>query len=383
MRSVKVTRTPLDGHAQASTATLLWEACRRYVDVEAVQGAISNGADVGQAAGAATRHGIAPLLWRALRTAGAVDALGEDQQSLRSVAELHQMEALVIFPRAVSAALLPLIDGGLEPVVMKGPVLAARYPEPGLRPMGDIDVLLPRQYHERALRLLGNAGWEIYRPARRDRYDTVLVNDEIPSLALELHFGLESSYEKVTELDPVALWERRQPLDCLGTPAYGLPVAEELVTLAAHAGKPFHGFSRLVWIADLAMAVGHAEEAQQPVDWEKVSWIAETGRCLTLVGAALALAQRVGVERPEDLFPLPSRGWRAVALRRLFDVSWPLVATGSNTFHLRYALTDGKWRRARLVVGSGHGMPTRRRLLWSTTVPVEALSRWWNLRHTP
>jgi hypothetical protein len=221
------------------------------------------------------------------------------------------------------------------------------------------------------------------RPAHRDRYDTVLVHDDIPSLALELHFGLEASYEKVTALDPLELWERRQPIDCLGTPAFGLPLAEELVTLATHAGKPFHGFSRLVWIADLAMVVGFAAEAEQDVDWKRVHSIAEAGRCLTLVTAALALAEHAGVEVPKDLFPLPSRGWRAAALRRLVDVSWPLVASGSSTFHLRYALTDGKWRRARLVVGSGHGMSTSRRLQWSAAAPAEALARWWNLRHAP
>ena len=331
----------------------------------------------------AVRHGIAPLLWRALDRAGASDALGEAESGLRSVAEVHRMDALLLLPRAVSLALRPLIDEGLEPLVLKGPTLATRYPEPGLRPMEDIDILLPVRDHARALRLLEASGWNVVRAARRDRYDTVLAHSEVPSLALELHYGLESSYERVTKLDALALWERREPIDCLGTPAFGLPVPEELVMLCTHAGKPYHGFTRLIWIADLAMVVGYAAETGEPVEWDRVRSIAEAGCCLTLVSAALALAQRAGVQAPESMFPLPAQGWRAAALRRLFDVSWPIEVDDPAAFHLRYALTDGWWRRARLVIGSGHGMPASQRIRWSAAVPVEALSRWWDLRRSP
>jgi hypothetical protein len=374
----------LDSEVRRATASLLWEACRRYPDKGKVATAISNGADTPAAASLwAARHGIGPLLWRAIRCAGAVEALGEAGPRLRSAAEVHRMEALLIFPRAVSMALEPLIDGGLEPLVLKGPTLAARYPEPGLRPMSDIDVLLPPRDHARALRLLEASGWTVARAARHDRYDTVLVHSEVPSLSLELHYGLESSYERVTKLDAVDLWERREPIDCLGTPAFGLPVAEELVMLCTHAGKPYHGFTRLVWIADLAMVVGYTSERGQAVQWERVHSVAEASSCLTLVSAALALARRAGVQAPESLFPLPAQGWRAAALRRLLEVSWPMEVDDPASFHLRFALTDGWWRRARLLIGSGHGMTMSRRVRWSATAPFEALSRWWDLRHSP
>ena len=221
------------------------------------------------------------------------------------------------------------------------------------------------------------------RAARRDRYDTVLVHSEVPSLALELHYGLEASYERVTKLDAMALWNRREPIDCLGTPAFGLPVPEELVMLCAHAGKPYHGFTRIVWIADLAMVVGYATETGQAVQWDRVRSVADAGCCLTLVSAALAMAQRAGVRTPESMFPLPAHGWRAAALGRLLDVSWPMEVDDPAAFHLRYALTDGWWRRARLVGGSGHGMRMDRRIRWSVAAPIEALSRWWDLRHSP
>ena len=66
-----------------------------------------------------------------------------------------------------------------------------------------------------------------------EHYDTVLLHEHVPSLSLEVHYGLERASQRVTALDPEALWARRVPLDCAGTPAFGLAQADELVVLAA------------------------------------------------------------------------------------------------------------------------------------------------------
>ena len=78
----------------------------------------------------------------------------------------------------------------------------------------------------------------------------------MPSLLLELHYGLEGSVRSASPRWTRASCGRGVSRSaCAGTPAFGLPLAEELVVLAAHAGKPHHGFVRLMWIADLAMIV--------------------------------------------------------------------------------------------------------------------------------
>lgn len=362
------------------TSRLLWEACRRNPRPDAVLKAIANGANVVLASEASVRHRISPLLWRALHAAGLVDALGAAKADFGALADVHRMEALILFPRATAMSLGPLTEGGLEPVVLKGPSIAARYPEPGLRPMDDIDLLLPRHQHEEALRLLTNAGWQVLRYSARDHYDTVLTHPGVPSLALELHYGLEANWERTTTLDPETLWERRLPIDCLGTPAFGLPLAEEIVTVAAHAGKPFHGFTRLLWIADLSMIVGRACEVGSGVDWQRVRSFAEEGHCTTVVGAALGLARHAGLDFPTDLFPIPKEGWRGSALTRLLDSAWPLETSEIPTFHIRYALVDGWLRRVRLLLASGHQMSPRTRVKWMITAPGDAVSRWWALR---
>jgi Uncharacterised nucleotidyltransferase len=348
--------------ATEQTSRLLWESCRRDLDLAAVQRALNGGADTALAVAAVAQHRIGPLLWRALGAAGARDALGPDGAALGRMADAFQMEALLLIPRAVALAVRPLTEAGLESLVFKGPAVAARYPEPGLRPMEDIDLLVPAADHRRALDALRGAGWHVARAAGVDHYDTVLIHDHVPSFSLEVHYGLEKASERVTALDPAALWARRVPLDCAGTPAFGLAQADELVVLAAHAGKPFHGFTRLIWIADLAMIVGDAAARGAPVDWDGVCAVAKEARCLTVVGAALELARRVGVDAPSELFPLPSRGWRGPALRQLLSVTWPLTTHELHRYRLNYALTDAPAQRLRnllVLIGNWHGLRMR------------------------
>jgi hypothetical protein len=350
---------PATDPAIEPTAHLLWEACRPDPDPAGVRRALAGGADLSLAVTAADEHRISPLLWRALGAADALDALGPERAALHGTADAFAMEGLLLIPRAVALSVRPLTDVGLEPVIFKGPAVAARYPRPGLRPMEDIDLLLPRAHHARALEALTASGWRVVREAEGEQYDTVLAHDEVPSLFLELHFGLEAASQRVTALDPEKLWALRQPAEVAGTPAFVLPQNEELVVLAAHAGKPHHGFVRLVWIADLAMIVRAAEAAGHPVDWARVRSVARSTHCLTVVGAALAMARRVGVEAPLEMFPVPTGGWRGEAMDQLLSVTWPLTHLGLPGYQLNYALADQRAQRVKILLvllASGHGI---------------------------
>jgi hypothetical protein len=346
------------------TATLLWEACRREPRAAALRRALAGGADIGWAVSAASEHRIGPLLWRALGAAGSLGALGSDEAALGGMADASRMEALLLLPRAVALAVRPLTDAGLEPVVFKGPAVASRYPEPGLRPMDDIDLLLPQADHRRALDALGHAGWQVVRPGGRHTNATVLTHGEVPSFFLEVHYALEGASQRVTALDPGTLWAMRQPLECMGTSAFGLPPAEELVVLATHAGGPHHRFVRLVWMADLAMIVGAAATHGTAVDWDRVRAVAGAAQCMPVVGAALEMARRAGLDAPACLFPLPTRGRRGDAMSRLLSVTWPLTNLELPGWQFRYALTDARAQRVKIFFAHfarGHEIRARAR----------------------
>ena len=275
-----------------AAGVLLWEACRRRPDVEAIHRALADDPDPSVVVPAAIAHGMGPMLWRALGAAAAGGVMGFLGEQLDHEVRVRRLEAELLLPRAVAQAVAPLTDAGLEPIVLKGPSLAARYPEPWLRSMEDIDLFLPRRQHGAALRALRQAGWQVERAGAYDRYDVLLRHPDVPVLALELHYGLEAWYKAVTTIDAEALWSRRVQIDCMGTPAFGLPPEDELVTLAQHAGKPFHSFRRLIWIVDLGVVVGDLADRDKAVDWDAVGALARAVRW-----------HHAGVERAQDGAP--------------------------------------------------------------------------------
>jgi hypothetical protein len=357
----------------------MWESCRRYPDPVTVARCSAETLDTSRLVTVAVAHGLGPLVWRALVRAGATGALGDRGSALELLAFMGRVEETTVVPRALALAVVPLTDAGFEPVVMKGPWLAARYADPGLRPMVDIDLLLPRRQHRDALRVLGRSGWDVVRPSAVDRYDTMLSHPDVPTLPIELHHRLETPLKRVTAVDADDLWDRRIAVDCLGTPVFALPAAEELVMLAQHAGKPYHGFSRLIWIADLGVVVGRCEDEGPGVEWEAVGRLARAYRCTTVVATALAMARHIGVSAPEELFPVPTRGWRGATIARVVHPSWPLHCDGDALFDLQFALPDLRRSRWALLVGSRHMLSEDPAFRWARDVPVESVARAWRL----
>ena len=114
---------------------------------------------------------------------------------------------------------------------------------------------------------------------------------------------------------------------------------------------------------------------ENPVDWQRVRAVAESTHCVTVVGAALAMARRAGVDAPIGLFPLPTRGWRGAAMGQLLSASWPLTHLELPGYHLNYALADDPLQRLKILLvllGSGHGIGARVRRV--ATLPRRLLS---------
>ena len=339
------------GHHQQvdPTASLLWEAARPVVRPDMVVGAIDAGADAARASALAPAHGLGPMLFRALSAAGRAD---EASPSLRSETDLWRAQARVLLPRAVALATEPLLADGLEPVIWKGPALAARYPDPALRPMADMDMILPADQHAPAVAALERAGWRAVKPHGGEHYDTGLVHPSLPGLPIELHFGLNSWRHRPNRLRSDGLWARRQPIELFGSKAFGLAPDDEVVALSAHAGKPYHVFSRLIWATDVVVV-------SDGVDWGAVRDRAETCGCRTVVAVMLRLAAVLGATPPWWVTELPRSGDRRRAIDEVLDVDWPVTVSTEELdeqMHqlqdrLRYALVDGPARAVALLPG--------------------------------
>lgn len=363
-----------------AVADMLWAAGRPEPDAAAVAAAAASldpDDDGPHLAAMAAAHRMSGLLWRALEGTGSTAVLGPAAPEVAALTLALRAQASLVVPRALTLAVAPLQAEGLQPVVLKGPALAVRYPEAGLRPMDDIDLLLPRSQHARALRSLEREGWCVQRGSARDRYDTVLVHPAVPSLPLELHYGLQAFYERATLVDADQLWRRRRPLTIGGTSAHVPRVEDELLMLAAHAGKPFHTYVRLIWAIDLAVVIGR-QESRIGIDWDLIGHQARRWRCRTALFAGLVLAGRLGAEVPpatiEDLRPRGPR-WQARILDTITDMRWPVTVSEGSTFHLRFALADTIWRRFALLAGAAYQMDWGERMLWPVVAGHRALRR--------
>ena len=338
----------------ATTAAVLWAACRPEPDLVGVSAAAASGADLEATANAAIAQRVSPLLWRALRDAGVHTDDAPWVGPLHADAQRCRAQALLLLPRFGAAALAPLRAAGFEPLVWKGAALADRYPEPGLRPMTDVDVLLPAAHHRRAVSVLTTVGWRVAKIPGGGHYETALVHSDLPGLPLELHRGLAMWRERSGGPTARDLLHRRRPTVVGGTPAFGLEPEDELLALAAHAGKPFHGFSRLIWITDLVVVADAARASGRPIDWDRVASEARHRRCVTVLAIALSQAARLGLESPDFVRTPPgATARRARVLAPLLSVEWPVAEPDDQErYRLRFALADRPGRRLALRVGA-------------------------------
>ena len=352
----------------AVTARLLWSAARPVPDPEAVRDAIQAGAAVDRAAEAALEQNVGPLFWRSVQAAGVASALDPATAArLRKDAALRECQAELLQPVALRLIVEPLVAAGFEPLIFKGPAMARLYPEPGLRPMDDVDVILPPAQHDTAIAVLTDAGWaEVRREGAH--YDTYLTHPRVPDLPLELHRDIANPRERANGLSGEDLWSLRTPGDCFGTGAWVLPPEVDLVALASHAAKPFHHFRRLIWSVDFAVLIMRSN-----MDWGRVASFARDARCTTALTVSLHNAARLGAEVPSELRAMDGSATRRASLAAVLDDEWPLIEPDPGVVHrLRYALADTARDRASLFAGEISREGRR-------NIPVNTLRQLWRL----
>lgn len=334
--TMEIDTTTIDVAARRAAAEVLWAAVQvPGPDPAAVRAALAAGPPAAFTVEVALGQRLGPLLHRAVTAADATDAFGAAADALRADYVVRRAQSELLLPRALTLALDPLRAAGIDPLLFKGPAVAARYPESGLRPMDDLDLLVPPEDADRAEAALVAGGW---RPVGRpgDHYDSAFVHPEVPHLPVELHRALSAREDDGTRLTLQRLWAARRPATVLGVPTQVLRPEEDLVALAAHAAKPFHNFTRLIWVVDLAMVVA----TEPDLDWDRLLQLARTVRCRTAVAMGLRLAVGLGVQVPEAALVVPGGRRRRRALAPVLDRGWPTAAPDE---HLRGSLRFAMW----------------------------------------
>ncbi len=250
----------------------------------------------------AEAHGLAPLFYVHTRAAG-VQLPPAVKRKLQGLYLRHR-DANRVRTGVLRNILSAYAAAGVPALVLKGAALSHTvYPEPGLRPMSDLDILVREEDLWRAQSLLASQGFDAPLPANpavaHRHLAVAALQVEGLSVHVEIHHKLLSDYfdyaaSFVRSLarpisapsERAALsaggpaqepaWARLEgltapphPFDLAGLTAHTLSYEDTLGYLSWHLTSHVNvwDFGRLIWVADI---VSLAERFAAEVDWERV-----------------------------------------------------------------------------------------------------------------
>jgi len=288
--------------APGSEARLLLLGARACLDQAAARAlaALADGpVDWGFIVDLAAREGIAPLLHFHLCRLDLLRRL--PPVASRRLTVLAQgvwamNAALVAHWAEVTAALR---QAGVETLTLKGLALAHTvYPEPGLRPMADIDLLVRPADRAVALEVLRGLGYRTPGDAA-DRHAAARSFAELigrgTRIDLHWHVARYLRFEGIVRVDHDGLWRRARPLATPAGESLALCPEDLLLHLILHLTLG-SDFARVAWYADIDAVIRHNEVE---LDWERLTAEAERWTIRTLAGWTL------GVVRDSFDTPLP------------------------------------------------------------------------------
>ena len=226
----------------------------------------------------AERHGVHPLLYRALSTADILVPASD----MRRLAQLHQtnLHKSMLMARELIHLLDVLAKNNIEVLIYKGLALAeSAYGDIALRQMGDIDLLIHGRDLSRireAVRPLGYVPHSALSPAEeqaslRSGYEYVFDGPAGHNL-LELKWDILPRFYSV-DFDHNSFFRRAVKIKVAGHQVR-TPSPEDLfLILSVHAAK--HVWGNLIWLCDLARIM-----RQPQLDW---AWIGAQARLLGIV----------------------------------------------------------------------------------------------------
>lgn len=295
-----------------------------------VRRSLCPGFDIGCVEDLTARHQVAALchwLWK--------DRLAQEPDAVpdRVAASLRTtMQAHYLFHRSRNKVLLDSIERidqalaaeGVRPLYFKGSWLAFHaYPDPGTRPVGDIDLGIVEREYGRVIPTLTALGYRTSHPlpdtterAIRHAHYRGQLRFRHPSMTpVELHFRMVNFGPPGLDED----WIRESAqLARLGSREVRVPAPEAMVTHALlHANQ--HAFSILRMLHDIRWLLGAVGDS---LDWPLVVARVASLRCRAAAYNALVLARDLaGAAVPQPVLDELHPWW----LRQLlFEQVWSL-----------------------------------------------------------
>jgi hypothetical protein len=299
----------------------------------------------------ACRLELLPLLWHRLQERGAVSL---SPIVIERFADAHTLATLRAEARRrqLSEVLDALHAEGVAAVLLKGAFLAAHaYPSAAMRPMGDLDLLVPNTLVGTAMDTLVELGYT--RPTERDwqtfrghRHPPPLLHRS-RRLSVELHDTIEPCADPFT-LPLADVWARARSMTTPEAHALALAPEDLLLHLATHMGRSHLLGTSILRVYDVAVWV---DRFGVTADWDAVVARAEGSGVRRFVYTALGLAARLlGAAVPPDVLRrmrrAPDDAAIAVATRLITS---PEILPGAAVLTW---IHDNRWGRAKRLARS-------------------------------
>ena len=210
-------------------------------------------------------------------------SMSQNLASLSRIQYIQNYLSTTLLLRELKDVLSSLVDRGVEVIVLKGAALVTNlYPDLGLRPMRDIDLLIHRKELAQAIEILYDLGYQRHLPPARNgienlQGEVVCVKDGEFPIVIEPHWTLGPEYPYSGRIKAEGLWHRATRINLAGVDALALCPEDALLHLCLHQFQHCQSFW-LIPACDIAELIRHY---QGGLDWEAfLNRVLEFGLCL-------------------------------------------------------------------------------------------------------
>ncbi len=266
----------------------------------------------------AGRYSLGPLLYqRLVRERQGQILVPVNVEEMLCQNYFHTLKQNILAYHLLGQVLERLEQARVRVLLLKGAYLAEQvYGDIGLRPMGDLDLLLPGEELQHSLSFLKEMGFTTERDYSDEAdgdlhfHAPALTKDDV---VIELHWDLVVPSSPV-QIDIQGLWQQARPITLENGQAWTLGVEDLLLYLCVHAAYGHEFSNQLRSLVDIAEVLHHFA---QELNWNLVKdlserWGANRGVYLTLDLAQELLGAEVPMEKLESLKPVD---WTPQVLR--------------------------------------------------------------------
>jgi hypothetical protein len=240
---------------------------------------------------------LLPLTYRNLQRLGYQDPV---LMRLRGINRRAWCENHLLF-RRMGPVLGMFQKAGISTMLLKGAALTLmHYRDFGLRPMQDLDILVPEDRALEAAALLESKGWSRNTlPAvsfgeffLSYRHAAEFMRTEEERLDLHWHLLVRACYREADQL----FWDASVPVEFEGNSTRALCATDQLLHACVH-GAAWSEIPPLRWVADACCVL-----ESSTIDWERLLQVAASCRVVPSIRDALRyLVNTVGAPVPSEV----------------------------------------------------------------------------------